>query len=365
MQPKWTSQIIPPDMALNDYNITKFTGPSLSEATEFVNSMLIDIYKSDFAVVFDKNTGKCHLFLKAGKTYNDYLQLVLKHQDKIDKWTTAKKIKIAENQILKRYDITNDFLTLMDEDSMVASMNYRDFNMRSIAIVRRAGARLLYYKNNMALDDYFVDLLAAKLKYIDLVAFDFDNTVLQIHSYGAKIKPEDINKREWKHDFADHEFFRWLIASLIKLKKKFGIVSFGKYEVIQEYMDKLLVDLKITHSTIYDGELPIKHFTEDNILTPRLFQYTIKNEYIHISVPDKNGKPLCDGTSMNDKLPLLSLLMKKMEVTDTEAVLFFDDSSLNYKTALVAGFKHSFLVPSPGLTKKYFDEVVYDSLKIE
>ena len=70
-----------------------------------------------------------------------------------------------------------------------------------------------------------------------LVVWDFDQTVLRIHSYAAKIRADMVQHRSVAVDFADLEFFVGLVKFLVHHGINVAIASFGKYDVIQMYLD--------------------------------------------------------------------------------------------------------------------------------
>ena len=95
------------------------------------------------------------------------------------------------------------------------------------------------------------------IKKYDLFIWDFDLTILKIHSYAMEVKSTDVESMSWKklmHHFADPIFFRDLVNYLVSNKKKVAIISFGTYNVIKSYLDRLFDDNKI--------------FGLDNIITP-------------------------------------------------------------------------------------------------
>ena len=47
---------------------------------------------------------------------------------------------------------------------------------------------------------------------VRLLVFDFDLTILSIHSWGERIRPEDVASRSLDRDVADLAFFRRFIA---------------------------------------------------------------------------------------------------------------------------------------------------------
>jgi hypothetical protein len=72
---------------------------------------------------------------------------------------------------------------------------------------------------------------------LSLVAFDFDLTVLRIHSWGSKIEASGVEKRRWQDDFEDLELFRAVCRGLVKRGVRVAIASFGSREVITKYLD--------------------------------------------------------------------------------------------------------------------------------
>ena len=73
---------------------------------------------------------------------------------------------------------------------------------------------------------------------INLIVFDFDLTILNIHSWSDRIAPKDVPFRNLEQDVADLEFFRAFVGRALDNGIKVAIASFGKYEVIQGYMDR-------------------------------------------------------------------------------------------------------------------------------
>lgn len=151
---------------------------------------------------------------------------------------------------------------------------------------------------------------------LKLVVWDFDLTILAIHSFAERVSPSSIASRCLEDDFIDLEFFRELISTLLKNNVQVAIASFGRYEVIQEYLKFALRDIFDK-----DGLLP---FTRENILTPSLLG-------------------LVDGCSLKDgKNGMLQLLLQKYETNflmtgynkiEKSNILFFDDDPINIELA--------------------------------
>ncbi len=139
------------------------------------------------------------------------------------------------------------------------------------------------------------------IKQYDLFAFDFDLTILKIHAYANDIKATDVEAMSWKKimdHFADPIFFRDLVNYLISQKKKVAIVSFGTFNVIKAYLDRLFDNPNI--------------FGLNNIITP----LDGNNRYTRSLKPD------------SDKNQLLIDLVKKLNL-NFNRVIFFDDDEKN------------------------------------
>jgi hypothetical protein len=71
---------------------------------------------------------------------------------------------------------------------------------------------------------------------VGMVVFDFDLTVLRIHSFGLRISVEEVAKRDLKDDFTDLDHFLALCRCLKDAGVHVAIASFGVKRVIQEYI---------------------------------------------------------------------------------------------------------------------------------
>jgi len=65
-------------------------------------------------------------------------------------------------------------------------------------------------------------------------------TLLSIHSWGAGIRAEDVASRTLSDDVADIDFFRHFVDRAQEQGIAVAIASFGQYEVIQAYMDRII-----------------------------------------------------------------------------------------------------------------------------
>ncbi|RYG49653.1 hypothetical protein EON67_06535 [archaeon] len=129
------------------------------------------------------------------------------------------------------------------------------------------------------------------------VVWDFDLTVLSVHSFGLRLRPQDVPMRNLFSDFRDLPFFIALVHELLHHNIGVAIASFGRYEVIQTYMDLAF--------GITAGNEAHRIFTRDNIITPA-------------SVGGIDGCSLRGGK--NSQLELLSAATG----WTPEQILFFD-----------------------------------------
>lgn len=93
-----------------------------------------------------------------------------------------------------------------------------------------------------------------------LIVWDFDLTILSIHSWGERIQPRDVARRTLEQDVADLEFFRTFVQRALSKGVKVAIASFGVYEVIQGYMDRAVGPGVFTRENI---STPSQHGTKD------------------------------------------------------------------------------------------------------
>lgn len=168
----------------------------------------------------------------------------------------------------------------------------------------------------------------------DLYAFDFDQTILRIHAYAMDIKTTQVEALSWKKlmdHFADPIFFRDLINYLISKQKKVAIVSFGTYNVIKAYLDRLFDNPNI--------------FTQNNILTPlegnQRYNRTLK--------PDSDKNQLLIDLSRKDDIP-------------HQRILFFDDDIKNIERAKEMGVEAIHIIKPNGFNKDIWQQLVNKSL---
>lgn len=93
-----------------------------------------------------------------------------------------------------------------------------------------------------------------------LIIWDFDLTILSLHSWGERIRPQDVAQRSLEQDVADLEFFRTFVQRALAKGVKVAVASFGVYEVIQNYMDRVVGPGVFTRENI---STPSQHGTLD------------------------------------------------------------------------------------------------------
>lgn len=158
----------------------------------------------------------------------------------------------------------------------------------------------------------------------DLYVFDFDMTILKIHSYAQNMTPSKVESMGWRKlmdQFADPIFFRDLINYLISHNKKVAIASFGKYNVIKAYLDRLFDNTSI--------------FGLDNIITP-------PNE--------RNIRP------SDDKNEYLVGLIRDLNI-DYKRVIFFDDDINNVNKSKELGVMAIQIDPMNGFNRNVWNQL--------
>ena len=183
---------------------------------------------------------------------------------------------------------------------------------------------------------------ASALGNVRLVVFDFDLTILRIHSWGERVRPEDVEHRDLDRDVADLAFFRAFVIALRDAGVRVAIASFGQYEVIQRYMDR----------AFGDGQTV---FGRGNVSTPSAVGFRDGTSVPGGKVPQLEAlvrAVLLDGAAESD-------VRKDEEAwrAATRAVAFFDDDERNVDVARRAGFAGATLVERDvGFTRESWEE---------
>lgn len=109
---------------------------------------------------------------------------------------------------------------------------------------------------------------------IKLVVWDFDKTIMAIHSIGQRITPGAVlgGLRDLNADFTDLPFFTRIVRRLVDRGVGVAIASFGRYDVIQAYMDLAFGVVApgggASAPLDADDPPPPRYFTRDNVSTP-------------------------------------------------------------------------------------------------
>ena len=158
--------------------------------------------------------------------------------------------------------------------------------------------------NNLPLSGYL-------LKQCKLWVWDFDDTLIDTDTYMKKnMSPDSIAKRtdaELDKEIPQWRYFSRLVEFLATHGKYIGIASFGTYDIIQAYMNRIM-------------GFNQHYFTKKNIIAPcmsdrQAFRFNIppdKNEYVYT-------------------------LMRIYRVQDFKSVVLFDDNASNIASAIAIG----------------------------
>jgi serine/threonine protein kinase len=166
---------------------------------------------------------------------------------------------------------------------------------------------------------------------VKLLAFDFDHTVLSIHTFQEDVWTNDVEQRVIESDFAHLCMFKWLVRKWCKASPdhSVGIASFGHTDVVLAYLKRAFGE-----HVVLPGQEPspdhLVYFTEHNVLG--------RETKLH-------------------KAEMLMHLSDRGGCAPPE-VAFFDDVVQNIKRCNRRGFK-AFHVDMPsngsaGLTREYW-----------
>ena len=158
--------------------------------------------------------------------------------------------------------------------------------------------------NNLRVSEYL-------LKHCNLWVWDFDDTLIDTTTYYIKsMEPDDIKIRstaELNKEMPHWKYFRNLVEYLVTSGKRVGIASFGTYEIIQAYMDRIFG---------YNQ----KYFTRHNIMA----SYKDERHKREFKLPVNKNAYIYD-------------LMQFYKIQDYSKVVLFDDSPFNINDAGTIG----------------------------
>jgi hypothetical protein len=169
------------------------------------------------------------------------------------------------------------------------------------------------------------------LNQYDLYIWDFDMTILRIHSYANNMDSSEVNSMNWKKfvaHFWDPIFFRDLVNYIISKKKKVAICSFATYNVIKAFMDRLFDNDKI--------------FGLHNILTP-------------LTGGQKYNRTVRIGSDKNNLL--LELIRDNPGIHNSRCI-FFDDTQSIIDSAKELGISVVKIDRSIGFSRKSFNPLL-------
>jgi len=149
------------------------------------------------------------------------------------------------------------------------------------------------------------------LKHCKLWVWDFDDTLIDTkYYYKSNMEPEAILNRtdaELTKEVPQWRYFKRLVNYLVKHGKYIGIASFGTYEIIKAYMNRILG----FNQTFFNSRNIIAPMYQDRVC--RRFQVPPnKNEYIY-------------------------KMMKQYKIEDFKNVVLFDDLPSNIADAISVG----------------------------
>ena len=161
-----------------------------------------------------------------------------------------------------------------------------------------------HYKNDLIISYYL-------LKHCKLWVWDFDDTLIDTkYYYKTSMEPNAIQNRtdkELDKEVPQWRYFKRLVQYLIQHGKRIAIASFGTYEIIKAYMDRIMG----FNQTFFNKSNLIAPIYNDR--TCRGFKFPPnKNEYIY-------------------------KLMKLYKIEDYKSVVLFDDLPSNIGDAIGIG----------------------------
>ena len=149
------------------------------------------------------------------------------------------------------------------------------------------------------------------LKNCKLWVWDFDDTLIDSTTYIKRdMTPSKIRIRtdaELNIEVPQWRYFKRLVEFLVSHGRYVGIASFGTYEIIQAYMDRIM-------------GFNQKYFSKNNIIAPR---YEERGDRTFCLPPHKNE--------------YIYQLMKIYKVEDFKRVVLFDDMASNISEATGIG----------------------------
>ena len=85
--------------------------------------------------------------------------------------------------------------------------------------------------------DRIPHLLCSRVKMIIIAC---DRTLFRLNIFSERIMAKHVSLRDWRRDFADPDFFEWLVKEAAAARIPLRLVSTGFYEPIKAYVDLLI-----------------------------------------------------------------------------------------------------------------------------
>lgn len=149
------------------------------------------------------------------------------------------------------------------------------------------------------------------LKNAKLWIWDWDDTLINIDAYMlSTMNPNEILHKTdnvLDKEIPTWKYFRRLVEYLVSHGVYIAIASFGTYEIIQAYMNRIL-------------GFGQKFFNKSNIIAPCL----AVRKTVNFKLPPNKNEYIYD-------------LMKKYKIQDFSKVVLFDDTSVNISQATAIG----------------------------
>lgn len=176
---------------------------------------------------------------------------------------------------------------------------------------------------------------------IRLVVFDFDHTILKIHSYYERVTIAEV-KHRWESDFAHVGLLQQFVDLAAQRNIECGIASYGNPRLILEYMHYALL------RSPFNGSNTLGH-------EPLAFSPTSSSSSSSLSA--SSGLVAARRLSKTEMLALLRQRSGHKDLAKSQ-VLLLDDDPTNVSSCRSAGFsavRCPVKKPSgPGLTHEFW-----------
>ena len=170
---------------------------------------------------------------------------------------------------------------------------------------------LSHFSNTNNVDDSLLVISFYLLKHCKLWVWDFDDTLIDTkYYYKSDMDPEAIRRRtdtQLTNEVPQWQYFKRLITYLVQNGKYVAIASFGTYEIIKAYMDRIM-------------GFNQTFFTNRNLIAPTSNERKCRGFQVP---PNKNE--------------FIYKIMKHYKIEDFNRVVLFDDLASNIADAIGIG----------------------------